>query len=205
LAAFFNTLFTGCSKVVNLPLEETYNVSHEQIVGITLKNGSEVIFDQHGGRYSPAGNAVTGVTPEGRRIEKTLRDLSYVKVIDLDADQGLPMAVDVEYFHDWRENAAPKNIAGVVTNQGQTHKFKFGNGRIDADQKVVVGFSQEDTWIAIPFDDVAYVQTKVRDGRKTALLVGVYVVASFALLVYSMHDLDMSNIDDDPYRDAWSH
>lgn len=201
LAALFNTLFTGCSKMVNLKLYENNYTINEKIVGITLKDGSEITFDERGARYSQFGSIVSGNTPDGRPIEKTLRDVSSVKLIDPDTGQQGLVSVDAQYFHDWHEKAAPKNIAAVVTNQGETRKFKFGNARIDADQKAVLGFSEEDTWIAIPFDSVDHLRIRVPDGRKTTLLV-VGCVVAFHLLAYALAYDDKWYTD--PYEHPWT-
>jgi len=184
LAALFNTLFAGCSKIVTVKLNETHNVSHEQIVGVTLKNGSEITFDERGGQYNPSAKTVAGVTPQGQHIEINLRDLEWLKVIDLAADAPLQMSINAKDFHGHLKQQQPKAIVAVVTKNGESHQFMFGNGRIDARERVVYGLSGHNTVIEVPFSEVSHVKIRRFDRTKTLILVAGVLTAltvAFAL------------------------
>lgn len=184
LVTFMNLLFAGCSKVVNIKLDEVAVDTPERITGVVSKSGEEVTFDQKGGEYEPANRRITGTTTVGQHLSKSLSDLDSVRVVDPFRDDPSSISIVARNFHEFSRPEQTDKIASVETKQSAVYKFWSG-GRIDPLNGVIFGLSDTRISLRIPFDSVAYVGVKRPDKVKTGLL----ITALTALTIWGISEM----------------
>jgi hypothetical protein len=171
MTAIANLIVGGCSKVVNMRLDEVGVDTPKRITGVVAKSGQDVTFDQKGGEYDPSHKHIAGTTSDGRRLNKWLKDLDTVRVASSVDSAFTPNSIAAGRFHEY---CRPKvdNILSVETRQSMVHKFWSG-GRIDRSRRLVEGLSISGTTLRIPFDSIAYIGVKKTDWVKTGIFIGV--------------------------------
>lgn len=170
LIAMSNLMFAGCSKVVNLKLEEVAVDTPKEIIGVVSKSGEEVTFDQKGGKYEPVIRRITGTSRYGERVFKWLSTLDSVRLVSTVGDDRSPVTVGAASFEKYCKRPKADKIVAVVTVGLETHKF-WDRCRIDTLNRMFLGPFQTRVIPNIPFDGVAYVKVKVPDHTASATLV----------------------------------
>lgn len=197
LVTFINLLFAGCSKVVNIKLDEVAVDTPRRITGVVTKSGEEVTFDKKGGKYDPGQRRITGADADGERLVKSLKELNSVRVVDPTEDGLSPVSVGARYFHDYIRPRKVDEIMSVKTKNGTTHKF-WNFGRINPLNRTIIGPSGNSPSLIIPFDSVACVGIRKPDGPKTLLLVAGCLAVLTALLYYTLPEYPFKGIDPEP-------
>lgn len=187
LIALLNLTFAGCSKVVNLRLDEVAVDTPRRITGIVPKSSENVTFDNEYGKYDRRQRRITGVSTDSLRVKESLRDLDSVRVVDLGEDSAAPISIVAQNFHGYMRPYHTDKLVSVVTKLGVTHKFSSG-GLIDPLDRVVLGLSTTRTSMRIPFDSVDCVRVKKTDWVKTALLLTTTAV----IVVLAITSMDVS-------------
>jgi hypothetical protein len=186
LAALFNLNFVGCSKVVNLTLDEVAVDTPKRITAVVTKTGEKVTFDEKGGKYDRHQRRITGADVDGERLIRSLKVLDSVRVVDLTESSLPPISIVAQNFHDYMRPCHTDKLVSVVTKLGVTHKFSSG-GLIDPLDRVVLGLSTTRTSMRIPFDSVDCVRVKKTDWVKTALLLTTTTALIVVLVISSIH------------------
>ena len=184
VTAFFNLTLGGCSKVVNVRLDEVAVDTPKRIIGVVAKSGEEETFDTKGGTYEPSNRRITGVAANGERLVVPLNELDSVRVTEPASDSLSPFSIGARGFHEYIKPKKTNEIVSVETQQSVVYKFWSGC-RIDQTNRVVTGLSKSMTVLRIPFDSVAFVGVKRTDWGKTSGFIVGYAVAFTALLLYA--------------------
>ena len=181
LVTFINLLLAGCSKVVNIKLDEVAVDTPKRITGVVSKSGEELTFDEKGGKYDPGQRRITGADVDGERLIRSLKDLDTVRVVELREGSLSPFSISAQHLHEYLRPSKTDEIVNVRTLSGTTHRFWFG-GRVNPLNRQILGLSMTRSSLMIPFDSVAYVGVKRPDELKTSLLI-VGSLAVIAVLI----------------------
>ncbi|MCX6833581.1 MAG: hypothetical protein NTW07_00355, partial [candidate division Zixibacteria bacterium] len=156
LIAMSNLMFAGCSKVVNLKLDEVAVDTPKRIAGVVSKSGDEVTFDKKGGEYEPANRRIIGTSRYGERVYKPLRTLDSVRLVSVIGEDQSPVTFGAASFDEYCKRPKADKIVAVVTVGLETHKF-WDRCRIDTTNRMFLGPFSTRAIPNIPFDSVAYV------------------------------------------------
>jgi len=194
LTALVNLTLGGCSKVVNMRLDEVAVDTPKRIIGVVGKAGDEVTFDQKGGNYEPAERLISGTSRYGEKVLKPLRTLDSVRLAS-PVDKGqAPVTVEAARFHGYSKRPGLDKIVAVVTTDSVTHRF-WNSCRIDTLNGMFMGPFETSAQLHLPFDSVAYVKAIVPDRTGSAILgavcaavIGVSVFCAIVGIKRSLHD-----------------
>jgi hypothetical protein len=196
LIALVNLTFAGCSKVVNIKLDEVAVDTPKRITGVVTKSGEDVTFDDKGGKYEPVHRLINGTDVHGVPFIGSLKELDSVRVIVRAEDSLSPFSISARHLPEYLRPLKADEIVNVRTLGGTTHRFWDG-GRVNLLNRQILGLSITRSSLMIPFDSVAYVGVKRPDVLKSSLLtVGLVTVITVLIVVSDVSLLGTWDCDD---------
>ena len=183
LVAMNNLMFAGCSKVVNMRLDEVAVDTPKRITVVVTKTGEKVTFDDKGGKYEPVHRSINGTDVHGVPFIGSLKELDSVRLVDRAKDSQPPFSISARHLPEYLRPSKADEIVNVRTLSGTTHRFWDG-GRVNPLNRQILGLSVTRSSLMIPFDSVAYVGVKRPDVLKSSLLtVGLVTVITVLIVV----------------------
>lgn len=200
LAAFINSLFSGCTQVVrrsvnDLAEQQRQKEGNDTIVGVDLKDGT-VTFDSLGGLFDRRTNTVAGFTADSEPIRLGFDAITQVRVRPANAPaDSLDTLATGKLPYRFTESYLEPILKLKLENSDSLVEFTGGNGWIHPGHRVVCGPVKSPALLQYPFDDIQYAMVVRPDPGKThTLLVVTGICVAVVLLVILI----------DAYNDLWN-
>jgi len=186
LAAFLNCTF-GCTMTRDV-FKNDLRRHYQKIVGVELKDGSFVGFDEHGGQYVAYLKSIKGVTADGQPVEYKTREIRRVHVQYAGDERSQVVIKGVDEFLYEAERPPHEKIVGLVLPSGAVIDFDRRGGRLDPEANSISGISDRGVPIEMQLDEVLYLRVQRIDPASTCvatvgvLALGVLVVGVIVAL-----------------------
>ena len=178
----------GCSKIANVTVDELPRMHDDQIVSVILLDGRMIIFDSNSGRFNNREKTIVGNDAEGKSVSPSLDEIQYIQVRRSIGKQSTIEAMEPGIFvYEFRKIAPRSKIVGMTTRSGEVVVFDEHGGKVNTLEHIIGGNLRDGRDVGIPLSNVLYVQLKVRDSGKTALLTTAIVLGSlFSALIIAI-------------------
>jgi len=188
LAALVNSLGSGCSSVVQRPIEEAAQHQHrntpDEVIAVTEYDGGRVEFDASGGLYDDRSATVVGFGEAGTPVRFVLSQPQWVGVRTAQWPSDSIEILDAPAFARRFAGSELDFIDGLVTFGYDTVNFENG-GWLHPTKQLVTGQTRRDSLAQYAFADIRNVWVRRFDASKSTLVLlglGLGVVVAIAAL-----------------------
>ncbi|UCE24273.1 MAG: hypothetical protein JSU74_13440 [Candidatus Zixiibacteriota bacterium] len=182
-------VISGCtgrptSRTYRMRIDEVRIPPRVKVSKALLKDGSHLVFDSSGGWYLLRAEMIQGTTVDGLRQQAKIKDIDSV-FFTIEGDTAQHTRTG-RAFKDEQKRTYRDTIKGdikAVATRYQEINFNRHYGKIDSLNRAVVGVTNANENVSIPFDSVYALKVERPDmWAKTEVVLAV--AAGAALVIY---------------------
>ena len=151
---------TSCakhSKLVSIPFEQIANRYTETIIKLVLKDGEQLNFIESQCVYIMANNTFSAINDERERTMIKMEEVDFVHIQKVNKDIP-PIAMSAEDYkarqYQTKKDEKRYPVISISTISHKYIEFISPYGKIDYNNKYVVGPTEISQLERIPFDDI---------------------------------------------------
>jgi hypothetical protein len=139
MVATGNLMLGGCGQYTTMSLTDVLNSNHRRVTEARTNAGENIVFDSAGAKYLPDSKSILGITMDGARAAKPIRDLEQVTLVDTTGEDTVPLVLSAgeiaAHFAQLRFN----RIAALVTKQGEKYQFSDSGATVYRSARTISG------------------------------------------------------------------
>lgn len=189
LFAFLNFI-VGCTAIANISFEDVEKkpnmsiprvVLVTEIVGVTLRAGGEVKFNEQRGIYDRKADLISGTILVGDSVEILLSDIEYVILRRAGIERSQKVMVEAQGFKKTQQTQSWKVVDGRSVRPGNVIQFGGAGGRYDVEKQLITGITENGKYVEIAVDEILFFQHRMLSAEKTVGIVGLFFLVAIII------------------------
>ena len=146
--------FDDVEKKPNMSIPEVVLVT--EIVGVTLRAGGEVKFNEQRGIYDRKADWIRGTILVGDSVEILLSDIEYVILRRAGIERSQTIRVEAQVFKKTQQTQSWKVVDGRSVRPGNVVQFGGAGGRYDVEKQLITGITENGKYVEIAVDEILF-------------------------------------------------
>ncbi|MCH8027251.1 MAG: hypothetical protein IID63_03925 [candidate division Zixibacteria bacterium] len=189
LFAFVNFMI-GCTANANISFEDVEKkpnmsiprvVLVTEIVGVTLRAGGEVKFNEQRGIYDRKADWIRGTILVGDSVEILLSDIEYVILRRAGIERSQTIKVEAQGFKKTQQTQSWKVVDGRSVRPGNVVRFDGAGGRYDVEKQLITGITENGKYVEIAVDEILFFQHRKFSAGNAFRIVGLFFLVAIII------------------------